>query len=464
MSAPSADQPPSGAALWARPSAAMAAGGRRAFLTVVDQGFSSISNFLVGVVVARVAGAAGLGGFAVAYATWVMLAGLHRSLITDPMAIEGDVRDAEARWQIQRGFAAEVLLGAAGTLIFAVIGIVLLVLGVHTFGIAMLAMAPWLILLLTQDYWRWVGFMCRQPGRSLANDTVFNCIQGTGFAALLLGHFHSMSIVIAAWGLGAAAGAVFGLWQNRVKPTWRGGLGLLRERWSLSKWLAGMSLLGTGSNQAFQVVVAAVLGPAGLGALRAAQNLIMGPAGVLIQAGGSIGLPEASRAYSEKGWPGLLRVTRIVMVAGFLSGLGSVIVVVIWGRRLLSLVYGPSFAHLQSAALIIGIGFISIACLLGPILVLKATRHTKWLFHVEVVNMVASVASAAVLGALYGLDGAATSVVVTSLATMVALRWFQYRVPKVMPGAAAGNGKLGGSPKPAALTVRVQVRRRLSRL
>jgi hypothetical protein len=47
--------------------------------------------------------------------------------------------------------------------------------------------------------------------------------------------------------------------------------------------------------------------------------MVAGPAGVLIQAGGSVGLPEASRAYTERGVGGLLAVARRVTAAGLAS-------------------------------------------------------------------------------------------------------------------------------------------------
>src|SRR5580704_16627644 len=78
-------------------------GSRRAVTTLVDQGFASVSNFALGVAIARTAGVAGLGGFAFAYAGWQVLAAMHRSLITDPMAIEGDLRIARNAQRIQRG-------------------------------------------------------------------------------------------------------------------------------------------------------------------------------------------------------------------------------------------------------------------------------------------------------------------------------------------------------------------------
>ncbi len=66
-------------------------------------------------------------------------------------------------------------------------------------------------------------------------------------------------------------------------------------------------------------IVGAILGPAGLGGLKAAQTLVVGPSGVLIMAGGSIGLPEATKAYKEKGWSGLTRVARLVTAGGVLE-------------------------------------------------------------------------------------------------------------------------------------------------
>ena len=35
------------------------------------------------------------GGFTFAYAGWLVLSAMHRSLITDPMAIEGDIRNSK---------------------------------------------------------------------------------------------------------------------------------------------------------------------------------------------------------------------------------------------------------------------------------------------------------------------------------------------------------------------------------
>jgi O-antigen/teichoic acid export membrane protein len=418
-----------------RQPAAPRSGGRRAVTTIVDQSFSSVSNFAVGVAVARVAGADGLGGFSLAYAGWQVLAALHRSLVTDPMAIEGDVYDPDGslrsravRRGIRRGFAAEILLGLAGAVIFALAGAVLLSFGQRTFGIAMLSMAPWLPVLLVQDYWRWIGFMTRRPRCALANDTVFNCVQAAAFVVVLVTHTHSIAALIGCWGLGGAAGAIYGLRQYGVGPSFTGGIKMLRAHWHVSKWLAGTSLSGSGGVQASVFIVGVILGPVGLGGLRAAQTLVVGPSGVLIMAGGSIGLPEATKGFAEHGWSGLTRVTRLVTAAGFVSFFAGAAVIAFFGKTLLSTIYGPSFGHLELAALLMAVAYIALAFNLGPILILKATRNTRWLFHLQLIDLVVALTAVTVLSINYGVSGAAGASIVMYGVSAMGARWVQHRV------------------------------------
>lgn len=425
---------------------------RRGAVTLFDQGLSSISNFAVTVVVARLTGAVGLGELSLAYAGWQVLSALHRALVTDPMTISGDIHDADVRRGIRRGFAAEVLLGLAAALATAVVGVVLVAFGAEGYGYAMLLVSPWLSVLLIQDYWRWIGFMGRRPGQALANDVLFNCVQGACFAALFVFDIRSTAAVIVSWGLGAAVGALYGLRQFRVGPGRSGGWVLLRERWHYSKWLAGDTLLNSLASQSNVVIAGAILGPAGLGGLRAARTLVNGPSGVLMQAGGSLGLPEAAIAYEKHGWKGLQRVSWVVNGVSTLAMGSGVVVMAVWGSTLLSLVYGPSFAHLQTAAVLIGIGFTLAALEMGPLLVLKVTKRTLWILHLQVVNLVASVASMVGLSIALGVDGAAGSTIVRNAVSASGCGWLgrKARIAETQPAAPAGAPAGPVAPAPVA--------------
>ena len=195
----------------------------RASMTMVDQCVASVSNFSVGIVVARIAGPAGFGAFALAYTVWILSTTLHRSMITDPMAIMGDMRHEDRDEFIRRGFAADVILGAMAACLISAIGTVFLFVGQHAFGVGLLSVAPWIVVLDLQDYWRWIGFMLGKPRKSLVNDLLFNAVQLLAFGTVFVLGLHSVFAVVSAWGLGAAVAAAYGLRQFRGASVHQGG-------------------------------------------------------------------------------------------------------------------------------------------------------------------------------------------------------------------------------------------------
>lgn len=417
-------------------------GRRRALFTLADQGLSSVSNFAIGVVVAKLTGPVGLGVFALAFASWLFLVTQHRALVTDPMAIEGDARTAGDTAGVREGLAAELIIGAAAGILFAVLGAGLYAAKQHAYGVALLATGPWLPALVVQDYWRWIGFMTALPRKSLVNDLVFNVVEGAALIVLFLTGIRSAPILIGAWGAGALAGALVGVPQFGLLPShtaagtgrtvglkgfFAGGAGLLRRRWRLGRWIAGNDIIAWISNQGYVLIVGFTLGPAGLGGLKAAQQLVTGPSSVLIQASGSLGLPEASRGYDARGWAGLIRVGRFVSGVGLCAMGAMTVAVILVGRQLLSAVYRPEFAHLYWVAVMIGVAQTIQVSALGPILVMKVTRHTRYLMYTVSVNLPVMIGGVAVLCHLYGIDGAGFAALAVAVISAVGARWFQYR-------------------------------------
>ena len=435
----------------------------RAFITTLDQGVASASNFAVAVAVARISGVSGLGAFSLAYAAWLFVAAMHRSLVTDPMAITGDARHPTlAKANVRSGFASEVSLGLATGGIFALVGLALVAIGASSFGISMLALAPWVTFLLLQDYWRWIGFMQAKPGKALANDAVFDLVQAVGFAFLLVGHIHSTPLAIAAWGLGAVAGAVFGLWQFRIWPALAPGWAWLKAKWPVSRWLAANSTASWGLTQLYAVLTAVILGPAGLGGLKAAQGLVSGPSYVLVQAGGSVGLPEASRAYDKHGWAGLHRVSRLVTAAGAASVGLVLIVVIFFGQPLLELFYGHQFGRYASVAVVMAVAYVISTFSLGAVLKLKMTKQTRLLFTVSLLALVPYTLAVVVLAHTVGVIGAAEAYAIGTALYVVGLlgasRWVSRRTAEVPATATAEpvtlmDGAAAAIAEPAVPTV-----------
>lgn len=401
--------------------------GKRIVLTGIDQGVSSLSNFAVGVAVARIVGIAALGAYALAYVVWLAAADVHRSLITDPMAIDNDIKSSDVKRHLQTGLASELTLGAAVAVAVGCAGLILLAVGQGVYGETFLALAPWIPFLLVQDYWRWVAFMKAAPGQALTNDAMFCVVQGGAFALLLRVGVHSSVLAIGAWGLGALAGSAFGVLQHGVAPGFRGGIGGIRRRWGMTKFLLGASATHWGASQGYVLFTGILLGPVGIGGLKAAQSLVSGPSLVLFQLGGNIGLPEAARAVHYRGWEGLHKVSRALTVAAVV-GIGLVgIVVIVFGRGLLTDLYGHQFARFASTADVLALSIFLSTLGFGAVLGLKATKLTEIIFRNSILMLIVSVIAVAVMVPLFGVVGAAGAASVRTGATAITTRYLHRR-------------------------------------
>jgi O-antigen/teichoic acid export membrane protein len=412
---------------------------RRTAVTVVDQCLSSGSNFAVGIVVARIAGPAGLGAYSIAYAVWLVVAASHRSVITDPMAIENDGRQTDSTARLQTGLAAEIALGTVLAGLIALASLAVIGFGQRDVGIALLALAPFVPFLLVQDYWRWAGFMQAKPGRSLANDTMFNCVQAAALVIVIVGGVRSTPAVIAAWGLGAIAGSFYGLRQFSVRIQTHGGYAMVASRWHMSKWLLATDMSTWGRTQAYPLIAAPFIGSVGLGGLKAAQSLVSGPTNVLVQAGGSVGLPEASHGFEHDGWPKLQQVARWLTLLSVLTVGMVAIIVFAAGGRLMGWIYGSEFVQYASTAKIVSLSWLVGTLAGGSVLILKVTKHTRELFNIGLVALAVLFVSIVVLSAPFGVNGTAWAMVVMAVVSVTMQLRARHRVAREIAAELAAS-------------------------
>ena len=383
--------------------------------TMVDQCLASGSNFAVGIVVARVGGPAGLGAFALAYTVWILVTLIYRALITAPMMILGDTRRDDRDEFVRLGFAASVILSLMAACIITAVGTALLVVGQHTFGVALLSVAPWILMLNLQDYWRQVGFMEGNPRKSLMNDLVFNAVQAAAFVVVFLVGLHSVFAVVSAWGFGAAVAAVYGFRQFSVHPSIHGAGAFLWSRWPMSRWLVSERTAGWAASQLYLILAGALLGPTALGGLKASQALVSGPTSVVVNAGGSFGLPEASRQLDEHGWKGMARVSRFVTGSGVLVAGACCVAILLAAPTLLRVLYGPEFVVYAPSLRIFAVSAVFGALGVGPVLKLTTTLRVRPLFVLQLGGLAFSVAAVRVLVIYYGVTGAAMAALLTSI-------------------------------------------------
>jgi O-antigen/teichoic acid export membrane protein len=300
-----------------------------------DQAVSSMSNFLVGLVVARELGVASFGVFSLAWVTYGVILNVSRGLATDPLVVRFSGVPAE-RWREATAHAAGTAL-AVGTVFGVVSAIAGLLMG-GTLGSAFIALAVVTPGMLLQDAWRFAFFAAGHGHKAFVNDVVWAVAM---IPLLFLAGMHStVWTFILAWGAAALLAALYGWWQCRIAspplgvrgpvpdvfPPARGGpwarssrsdhrarqsrrrrpaqSGVTPHFAGMRDWLRTHRDLGarymvenvsnSGASQLRMYGLGAIAGLADVGAIRGAE-LLLGPFLALLMGVSLVAVPEAAR-------------------------------------------------------------------------------------------------------------------------------------------------------------------------
>jgi O-antigen/teichoic acid export membrane protein len=395
-------------------------GKRKVVLTFLDQGVSSGTNFLLAALVARLLDFNGLGAYGLVLTVWFAVLGIHRAIVAEPIVIgtTSGRPDAEV---LQRGFSAELVLGLVLGVAVVLGGGVALALDKPMIARTLVVLALVLIPLLLQDLWRFMAFFEGRPDRALANDVVFAVVQISLTATIIWADRSSTPLFVLAWGVGGLAGAVFGFRQFGVRPRLVSGWRQIGEHWGFSRWMLADFGTSFTMDNVYPLMVLAMLGEYRYGVLTAVIRL-MGPAAVILQSGGNLGVPGASRAFREHGVDGLSQFSRKLTL-----GIGAcmavyVAVVFVAGSWLLRTVYNkPDAVGYGNLMRLVGVGYVIWSVAFGPLIALRVVQDTRRLWAARLVVSAISLVAAYVGIERFGLDGAGWAAAVTALAGVVAV-------------------------------------------
>jgi O-antigen/teichoic acid export membrane protein len=376
---------------------------RRSVWGVGDQAFSSLTNFALGVFVARTEGPAGFGAFSLAFATYTVLLSVSRALGGEPMV----VRFAAVTDRAQRESAARSATGVA-VAVGTVAGLGCLLIGWAargSTGQAFSALGLTLPGLLLQEAWRGVFFMWGRPARAFVNDLIWAVVLVPALLTLKATGRTSVFGLTVVWGVAATIGAIVGMFQAGLVPRPLQVVTWLRAHRDLASRYLGELLILSATPSVALFGVGAVAGLAALGAVRAAQ-VLFGPIYVFSIGLRAVAVPEAVRLAKSS----IRKVRRLVgmftaavLVIGFLWTLGAFLLPDHAGIWLLKSAWAPARRLIVPiAAAMIGSGVIT-AATVG----LRAFGSARRSFRARVVTSPLIVAGTVTGGAVGGALGAA---------------------------------------------------------
>ncbi|MFE0700853.1 hypothetical protein [Streptomyces sp. NPDC058872] len=312
-----APAPPDGRA---RRSAKRAVVGRLSW-GLADQAASSMTNFAVGIYVARSLGLAAFGVFSLAWVTYGVVLSVSRGVATDPLVVRfSGVPDASWRGAVAR--SSGTALGA-GTAIGAVSLLAGLVLG-GPVGSAFACLGVVLPGLLLQDAWRYSFFAAGTGRKAFVNDLVWGAALVP--AMVVAARVGSVPAFVLAWGASAAVAAAYGCLQSGIRPRLGGARAWLRTHRDLGYRYLVENVSTSGAGQLRAYGLGAIVGVGAVGAVRGAE-LLLGPFLAVLMGLSLVTVAEAARVLRQA-------PHRLGPFCLLLGG-GQAVAALLWGAALL---------------------------------------------------------------------------------------------------------------------------------
>jgi O-antigen/teichoic acid export membrane protein len=299
------------------------ASARRLSWGLADQAVSSMTNFIVGICVARSLGAMAFGIFSLAWVTYGVVLNISRGLATDPLVVRfSGVPIASWRAAVSRTSGTALLVGlvtgVASLLVGAALG--------GPVGAAFVALGLVLPALLLQDSWRFAFFAAGQGRKAFMNDIVWGV---TLFPAMIVAAQRGNVFgFVLAWGLSGAIAAAYGCVQTRFLPRLTGIRAWLHEQRDLGSRYLIENVSNSGAAQLRMYGLGAIAGLADVGTLRGAE-LLLGPFLAAMMGLNLVAVPEAARVLQRS----RRRLPRFCLLLGGAQAVAALM----WGLALLFL-------------------------------------------------------------------------------------------------------------------------------
>ena len=385
-----------------------------------DQAISSMTNFAVGVMVARSLGTTAFGIFSLAWVTYAVILNLSRGLATDPLMVRfNDASSVSWRAAVRQSSGTALVIGM-GTGALSVLG-GLLAGGVV--GAGFVALGLILPALLLQDSWRFAFFAAGQGRKAFVNDVIWAAALAP---ALYLAHLHGTVFeFVLAWGAAGGVAAAFGFLQVRVMPSLSGAGMWLRQQRDLGSRYMIENLCNSTAGQLRMYGLGAIAGLAAVGAVRGAV-LMLGPFLAVLMGLALVAVPEAARM--------LRRSSRQLLLFCLVLGAGQAVAALCWGLVLLFLlpdgagrvilgeVWDPASALILPVTLELMAASLATGAAAGLRALGAASRSLRAQLTSSAGYLIGGLVGAVMAGALGSAWGVAVAVLLTS-----SLWWMELR-------------------------------------
>lgn len=376
---------------------------------LADQALSSLTNFAIGLLLARSLSLSEFGAFGIAFSAYLLALAVSRSMATEPLVVRYSSVGL-SRWVSGTRAASGFAVGL-GT-VFSTAAVVAAWFSPPALSSALVALAITFPGLLLQDAWRF-AFFARGNGRNaFLNDLIWALVLLPVFAVLILGNKVTVFLGVLAWGASATVAGLFGIYQARVFPNPGAMREWFRDHRDLIPRFAVEELALSFAHQLKYLGLGAVADLAAVGAFRAAE-VLLGPSRILTLGVRVVAIPEAVRLLNHS------RQRFLVVIASASSLLGATllsigVVAYLLPNPIGELLLGPAWRAAQPIVLPVAISISAGGITMGAVVALRALQAARESMRMRLLFSGCMLSGAVLGGAAAGAAGAAWTVSVVS--------------------------------------------------
>jgi len=388
--------------------------------SLADQALTSLTNFALGIAVARSVGPSDFGAFSLAFATYLAMLNASRAVATQPLLIRY-VAVPISVWRRGTQMAAGTVLalGLIGGL--GCIAVAAVVRG--PLGDALIALGITLPGLLVRDTWRFAFFAAGRGRDAFTNDLAMLLVLVPALGVPAVSGHPSVLLATFAWGGAGVVASVIGGLQARARPLPRLATTWWHEQRDIAGRYAGEVATDALAVQLSIYAIAAIAGLAAVGALRA-SDLLLGPLNILLQGLYLVAIAEGVRFLQ-------VSARRLRDACLFLSA-GLAGATIVWGSGMLALpesvgtsLLGASWGPGRSVLFPGMLALAGLSTIIGAWVGLRSLAAARRSFRARVLSSTTTLGCAVVGATLGGTSGAAWGFVVGNWIG-VAIWWWQF--------------------------------------
>jgi O-antigen/teichoic acid export membrane protein len=366
------------------------AGARQGYLSAIDQGVISLSNFIATIILARNVDPTQLGVYGVGFVTLRLIRAVQEGLIVQPMNVFGaGMEEDEFKHYATSTSLYQIGLALVSASVVAICGWVLIETGNDTAGPTLFAL--WLPFL----WWQMQEYLRRMLyTRGLVLKAVINSVIANGVRLAIMIYLVNQGTLSGVTGLEAIAWGAFvalfpSIWFTR--QFWSRKLENLivtwRRNWDFGRWLLGSTLTNWVAVEFYPILTAGLISFAAAGAYRALQNLVA-PIHLLLRAVDTFLTPRAANLYGKNGQAALSRTLRSVYLALGLPILGILLVAMLFSEEILSLIYGDVYLEYSNGVVLMAL-FYALMFAYWPLQsIFKAAQLSRPIFIANVLAII----------------------------------------------------------------------------